>query len=78
MATVSTKRRSAQISLGTKEDKRTVRVSYSGKLTAAEISRINKVLIDDIFPGLTGCTCLSGVIPVIWDQAYEKVIDVKL
>jgi hypothetical protein len=78
MALSSATRRSAQISYDTKGDDRLVRVSAPAKLTPDEIARIDKVLINDVIHGLTGCTCLSGTIRVIWDRAYEKVIDVKL
>lgn len=57
---------------------RTVRVAHPGQLTAAEIAKIDKILINDVIGGLTGCTCLSGTIDVIWERAYEKVIDVRL
>ena len=71
-------RRSAQISLGTKADPRAVRVSHPGRLTPNDIARIDKILINDVIKDLTGCTCLSGTIDVIWELQYEKVIDVKL
>lgn len=78
MATTATARRSAQISFGTKTDLRPIRVSYTGKLTREDIGRVEKALIDDVIPGLTGCSCLSGIIDVIWEKRFEKVIDVKL
>jgi hypothetical protein len=78
MGLSSTARRSAQISFDTKGDDRVVRVTAPAKLTTDEIARIDKVLINDVIHGLTGCTCLSGTIKVVWDKAYEKVIDVRL
>ena len=70
--------RSAQISLGTKADKRAVRVSHPGRLSADDIARIDKILVNDVIKDLTGCTCLSGTIDVIWEQKFDKVIDVRL
>lgn len=70
--------RTAQISLGAKGENRAVRVSHPGKLTPDEIARIDKVLINDVIKGLTGCACLSGTIDVIWEQRFDKVLDVQL
>jgi hypothetical protein len=70
--------RTAQISLGAKGETRAVRVSHPGKLTPDEIARIDKVLINDVIKGLTGCACLSGTIDVIWEQRFDKVLDVQL
>jgi hypothetical protein len=78
MATRAAATRSAKISFNSKTDPRGVRVSYPGKLSRDDLGRIEKVLIDDVIHDLTGCTCLSGVVPVIWEQQYEKVIDVRL
>ena len=74
----ATKTRSAQISLGKKGENRAVRVSHPGKLTPDEIARIDKVLINDVIKNLTGCACLSGTIDVIWEQRFDKVLDVQL
>ena len=72
------KRRQAQIFLGAKGDARTVRVSHPGRLTPDEIARIDKVLINDVIKKLTGCACLSGTIEVLWEQQFDKVLDVPL
>ncbi len=77
MATAAS-RRSAKISIGTKADGRAVRVSHPGRLTPDDIARIDKILINDVIKDLTGCTCLSGTIDVIWETEFDKVIDVKL
>lgn len=71
-------RRTAQISYGVRGDGREVRVSHPGKLTPAEIARIDKVLINDVIHDLTGCSCLSGTVPVVWEQKYEKILAVDL
>lgn len=78
MAVSSTARRSAQISLGTKAEGRAVRVSHPGRLTPDDIARIDKILINDVIKDLTGCTCLSGTIDVIWEKQFDKVIEVRL
>ncbi|HEY0314293.1 MAG TPA: hypothetical protein VGC56_17605 [Allosphingosinicella sp.] len=78
MATTSAAARSAKISFGSKTDSRGVHVAYPGKLSRDDLGRIEKVLIDEVIHGLTGCTCLSGVIPVIWEPQYDKVIQVNL
>jgi hypothetical protein len=70
--------RTAHISFDGKGDKRAVRVSYPGQLSVDDIGRIDRLLISDVIKGLTGCSCLSGVIDVIWEKQYEKVIDVQL
>jgi len=72
------KARQAQIFVGAKGQNRTVRVSHPGKLTPEEIVRIDKVLVNDVIKGLTGCACLSGTIDVIWERNFEKVLDVQL
>ena len=73
-----TKGRHAQIFVGEKGQNRAVRVSHPGKLTPDEIVRIDKVLINDVIKGLTGCACLSGTIDVIWERNFETVLDVQL
>jgi hypothetical protein len=70
--------RQAQIFVGEKGQNRTVRVSHPGKLTPEEIGRIDAILINDVIKGLTGCSCLSGTIDVIWERNFEKVLDVRL
>ena len=75
---VAARGRSAQIFLGAKGDKRAVRVSHPGKLTPDEVARIDQVLINDVIKDLTGCACLSGTIDVIWEQRFDRVLDVQL
>lgn len=70
--------RLAQIFIGEKGQSRAVRVSHPGKLTPTEIARIDKVLINDVIKGLTGCACLSGTIDVIWERNFEQVLEVEL
>ena len=72
------KTRTAHISLGVKGDGRAVRISHPGQLTPAEIASIDKVLINDVIKGLTGCACLSGTIDVIWEKQFDRVLDVQL
>lgn len=71
-------RRAPQIRVIAKGENRAVRVSVPGKVSAADIGRINEVLINDVIKGLTGCACLSGVIDVIFERDFDKVIDVQL
>ena len=40
--------------------------------------RIDEVLVNKVIKGLTGCSCLSGVIDVLWERDYEQVLDVQL
>ena len=70
------KARQAQILVGGKD--RAVRVFHPGRLTPEDISRIDKVLINDVIRELTGCSCLSGTQEVIWENDFDKVIDVPL
>ena len=67
--------RKAQILVG-KQD-RAVRIFHPGKLTPDDIQRIDKRVID-VIKDLTGCSCLSGTIDVIWERNFERVLDVEL
>jgi hypothetical protein len=77
MAVSTTARRTAQISFEGKEA-RAVRVSVPGRLSADDVAKIDKILINDVIKDLTGCPCMSGLIDVIWEKRLEKVIDVRL
>ena len=70
--------RKAQILVGERGDNRAVRVMHPGKLSPDEISRIDDLLINDIIRDLTGCSCLSGTIDVIWERDFPRVIEVEL
>jgi len=76
MATAPSKARQAKILIGDKT--RTVHVLHPGKLTPDDINRINEKLINDVIKNLTGCACLSGIIDVLWERDYERVLDVGL
>ena len=75
---VSARARTAQILIGEKGANRAVRVLHPGKLSPDDMVRINKVLVEQVIKGLTGCVCLSGVIDVIWEREFDQVLDVKL
>ncbi len=75
---VSARARTAQILIGEKGANRAVRVLHPGKLSPDDMVRINKVLVEQVIKGLTGCACLSGVIDVIWEREFDQVLDVKL
>lgn len=70
--------RTAQIFMGKREEKRTVRVLHPGGLSPEEMQRIDSVLINEVIKDLTGCACLSGTIDVIWEKQFDKVLDVQL
>jgi hypothetical protein len=70
--------RQAQIHYGLKGDKRAVVVSHPGRLTPKDVASINKQLVDKVIHDLTGCTCMSGTIDVIWQTDFEHVIRVDL
>ncbi len=70
--------RKAQIFIGGKESNRAVRVQHPGKLTPEDIKAIDEILVNKVIKDLTGCSCLSGIIDVIWERNFERVIDVKL
>ena len=70
--------RQALIFVGEKDSNRVVRVQHPGKLTPEEVARIDEILINDVIKGLTGCSCLSGTIDVIWEKDFERVLDVQL
>jgi hypothetical protein len=71
-------RRSAQIFVSGRGENSVVRVIAPGKLSGVQIEMINKVLVEDVIKGLTGCSCLSGVIDVIFDRGFERAINVQL
>lgn len=70
--------RKAQIFIGEKGANRSVRVQHPGKLTADDMRKIDELLVNKVIKELTGCSCLSGVIDVIWERSYEHVLDVQL
>lgn len=72
-----TARSSAHIFVSGRGENSVVRVLAPGKLGPAQIDKINKVLIEDVIKGITGCACLSGVIDVIFDKGFEKSINVQ-
>lgn len=74
----ASKARRAQIFMDAKGTDRTVRVSHPGRLTTAEIHRIDDVLVNKVIKDLTGCSCLSGTIDVIWEKDFEQVLEVQL
>lgn len=75
---INAKARHAQILMDTKGTNRAVRVFHPGRLTTAEIHRIDEVLVNKVIKDLTGCSCLSGTIDVIWEKDFEQVLDVQL
>jgi len=70
--------RKAQIFIGEKGANRTVRVQHPGKLTPEDMRRIDDVLVNKVIKDLTGCSCLSGIIDVLWERNFERVLDVQL
>jgi len=70
--------RQARILVGEKDSKRAVRVLHPGRLTDEDMRRIDDVLVNKVIKGLTGCSCLSGVIDVIWERDFEDVLSVDL
>lgn len=68
--------RQARILVGEKD--RAVRVFHPGRLTPGDIAKINEKLVNDVIKRLTGCSCLSGTIDVIWERDFEQVLDVQL
>lgn len=70
-------RSSAHIFVSGRGENTIVRVLAPGKLSGGQIEKINKVLIEDVIKGITGCACLSGVIDVIFDRGFEKSINVQ-
>jgi hypothetical protein len=70
--------RQARILIGERGTNRAVRVLHPGKLTPEDMKRIDDVLVNKVIKDLTGCACLSGVIDVIWERDFERVLDVQL
>lgn len=76
--TVAKAVRQARIRFDNKGDARAVRVFHPGRLTAKDVASINKHLVDKVIFDLTGCSCLSGTIDVIWERDFDHVIRVDL
>jgi hypothetical protein len=74
----ATKGRQARILVAEKGSNRAVRVFHPGRLTSDDMRRIDDVLVNKVIKDLTGCACLSGVIDVIWERDFERVLDVQL
>jgi len=77
VAAISSNRK-AQILVGEKDSNRAVRVLHPGKLTPDDMRRIDDVLVNKVIKELTGCSCLSGLIDVIWEREFEQVLDIQL
>jgi len=71
-------RRHATILVGEKDSNRAVRVLHPGQLTPEDMRRIDDVLVNQVIKDLTGCACLSGIIEVIWERDFDRVLDVQL
>ena len=78
MAEVKALTRVAQILVAEKGSSRAVRVFHPGLLTPEDMRRIDDVLVNTVIKDLTGCACLSGVIDVIFERDFERVLDVQL
>jgi hypothetical protein len=74
----ASKARQARILVAEKGSNRAVRVFHPGKLTSDDMRKIDEVLVNKVIKDLTGCACLSGVIDVIWERDFERVLDVQL
>jgi hypothetical protein len=70
--------RQARILVDQKGSTRAVRVLHPGRLTADDMRKIDEILVTKVIKDLTGCSCLSGVIDVIWERDFERVLDVQL
>lgn len=70
--------RMATIHFDRKGSQRFVRVNHPGNLTHNDIAAINKHLIERVIKDLTGCSCLSGTIDVIWEKGFDRLINVQL
>lgn len=70
--------RRARILVGEKGTNRAVRVLHPGRLTAEDMIQIDDILVNKVILDLTGCSCLSGVIDVIWERDFERILEVKL
>lgn len=78
MTTDAARGRQARILIGDKTTNRAVRVLHPGRLTADDMRKIDEVLVNKVIKDLTGCACLSGVIDVIWEKDFDRVLDVQL
>lgn len=71
-------RRQARILVGEKGSNRAVHVFHPGRLTPDDMKRIDEVLVNKVIKDFTGCACLSGVIDVIWQRDFDRVLEVQL
>jgi|GEM_PF-6213517 len=64
--------RSATLRLNSKDKPTLLRVELPTKITRAELAKLTDRIVEDVIKKHTGCTCLSGTIAVVFDNATLK------
>jgi hypothetical protein len=77
---VTTKRpRTATIQVQQQGKARATITAYvPSNIRAPEFEKINKVIVEKVIKGLTGCPCLSGLADVIYKDDLADSINVEL
>jgi len=79
MATTSTaKTRVAQLQIQKGKDRSTITAYVPSNLRASEFAKLNTVIVEKVIKDLTGCSCLSGAVDVIFHDNLADSIRVDL
>jgi hypothetical protein len=70
--------RHARLELTNLGAKQVLTVALPRDVNARELASVNTVIVDKVIKDLTGCACLSGIIDVLYQGHFEKVINVDL
>jgi hypothetical protein len=71
-------KRTARLELTKTGGRSILNVSAPRDIGLKELAVLNTVIVEKVIKDLTGCACLSGVIDVIFQEQFERVIDVDL
>ena len=70
--------RLARLELSKSAGRSILNVSVPRDIGIKELATVNKVIVDKVIKDLTGCACLSGVIDVLFQEHFERVLGVDL
>jgi hypothetical protein len=70
--------RHARLELSNVGSRQVLTVAVPRDVNVSELGKLNTVIVDRVIKDLTGCACLSGVIDVLYQGHFERVINVDL
>lgn len=70
--------RVAQLQIQKGKNRSTVTAYVPSNLRASEFAKLNTVLVEKVIKDLTGCSCLSGAVDVIFHDDLASSIRVDL